>query len=318
MVVDVAVEFGEAENRVSEGLTTAEAASRLRRDGPNELPLPPRTPAWRRLAAQMVHFFALMLWVAGVLAFVAGMPQLGVAIFVVVVLNGVFAFVQEERAEHAAERLRDLLPRRVTVVRDGEPCGDRRPRSWSSATSCCSPPATGSRPICALDRVHALAIDTSLLTGESVPVIPTSATTAVRRHVRGRGRRPGAWSMATGANTRLAAIAEPDPASSAGADARCASSSTASSRIVAVDRRRRRVGFFGVVAAASARRRRTASCSPSASRSRSSPRACCRRSRCRWRWARSGWPRATRWSAAWSRSRRSARRRSSAPTRPAR
>ena len=42
------------------------------------------------------------------------------AIFFVVVLNGVFAFVQEERAEHAAERLRDLLPRRVTVVRDGQ------------------------------------------------------------------------------------------------------------------------------------------------------------------------------------------------------
>jgi hypothetical protein len=45
------------------------------------------------------------------------MPQLGVAIFGVVVLNGVFAFAQEERAEQAAERLRDLL-RRVTVVWD--------------------------------------------------------------------------------------------------------------------------------------------------------------------------------------------------------
>ena len=44
----------------------------------------------------MTHFFALMLWVAGVLAFIAGLPQLGVAIFVVVVVNGVFAFVQEQ------------------------------------------------------------------------------------------------------------------------------------------------------------------------------------------------------------------------------
>ena len=59
----------------------------------------------------MVHFFALLFWVAGALAFVAGLPQLGVAVFVVIVLNGVFAFVQEQRAEHAAERLRDLLPR---------------------------------------------------------------------------------------------------------------------------------------------------------------------------------------------------------------
>jgi magnesium-transporting ATPase (P-type) len=69
----------------------------------------------------MVHFFALMLWVAGVLAFVAGLPELGVAIFVVVVVNGLFAFAQEFRAERAAERLRDLLPRRATVVRDGRP-----------------------------------------------------------------------------------------------------------------------------------------------------------------------------------------------------
>jgi hypothetical protein len=45
----------------------------------------------------MGHFFALMLWVAGALAFIAGMPQLGAAIFVVVIVNGVFAFVQEPR-----------------------------------------------------------------------------------------------------------------------------------------------------------------------------------------------------------------------------
>lgn len=50
----------------------------------------------------------------------AGMPELGVAIFVVVIINGLFAFFQEYRAERAAERLRDLLPRRATVMRDGK------------------------------------------------------------------------------------------------------------------------------------------------------------------------------------------------------
>jgi magnesium-transporting ATPase (P-type) len=100
-----------------DGLTSAEAAERLAQDGPNELPAPARVPAWRQLVAEMFHFFALLFWVAGGLAFLAGMPQLGVAVFVVVVLNALFAFVQEARAEHAAERLRDLLPRRVTVVR---------------------------------------------------------------------------------------------------------------------------------------------------------------------------------------------------------
>ena len=46
------------------------------------------------------------------------MPQLGVAIFVVIIINGAFAFLQEYRAEKAAERLRDLLPRRATVIRN--------------------------------------------------------------------------------------------------------------------------------------------------------------------------------------------------------
>ena len=101
------------------GLTSAEAARRLAGEGPNALPVQRRMPAWRLLAAEMVHFFALLFWVAGGLALVAGMPQLGVAVFVVVVLNALFAFVQEQRAEHAAEKLRGLLPRQVTVVRDG-------------------------------------------------------------------------------------------------------------------------------------------------------------------------------------------------------
>jgi magnesium-transporting ATPase (P-type) len=73
------------------------------------------------LAGQVLHFFALMLWGAAVLAAIAGMPQLSVAIVVTVIVNGLFAFAQEHRAERAAERLRDLLPRQATAVRDGRP-----------------------------------------------------------------------------------------------------------------------------------------------------------------------------------------------------
>ena len=108
-------------SRDSSGLTSAEAALRLAADGPNRLPPRPPPRTWRKLVGQLTHFFALMLWVAGVLAFVAGLPQLGVAIFVVIVVNGAFAFVQEQRAERAAERLQDLLPGRGLVRRDGQP-----------------------------------------------------------------------------------------------------------------------------------------------------------------------------------------------------
>ena len=187
------------------GLTEREAAARLVRDGRNALPSPKPPPAWRQLVAQLTHFFALMLWVAGVLAFVAKLPQLGVAIFVVVVVNGVFAFVQESRAEHAAERLRDLLPRRVIVLRDGEPLEiDAAELVVDDLVIL----AAGDRVSADLRvlRSHTLRVDASLLTGESEPVAVDDdgqifAGTFV---VEGEGR---AVVEATGSNTRLATIA---------------------------------------------------------------------------------------------------------------
>ena len=101
------------------GLTSAQAAESLARVGPNVLPRAEQVPVWRRLTKQFVHFFALLLWVAAALAIVGGMPALGVAIVAVVLVNGVFAFVQENRAERAAAGLRDLLPVFATVLRDG-------------------------------------------------------------------------------------------------------------------------------------------------------------------------------------------------------
>lgn len=42
-----------------------------------------------QFAGELVHSFALMLWAAGLLAFVAGMEQLGLAIFAVVIVNAI-------------------------------------------------------------------------------------------------------------------------------------------------------------------------------------------------------------------------------------
>jgi magnesium-transporting ATPase (P-type) len=103
------------------GLTSEDVASLRTRFGPNTIP-PERTrPWWSRLASELTHFFALMLWAAAVLAFVAGTPQLGWAIAAVVLINGLFAFFQEARAERASSKLRELLPARVRVRRDGKP-----------------------------------------------------------------------------------------------------------------------------------------------------------------------------------------------------
>ena len=188
------------------GLTSAEAATRLAVEGPNALPVQRKTPAWRLLAAEMVHFFALLFWVAGGLAFLAGMPQLGIAVFVVIVLNGLFAFVQEQRAEHAAEKLRDLLPRQVTVVRDG---ATKQVPAEDLVTDDVVLLAEGDRVSAdlRLGRVHALAVDTSALTGESVADHPAPGDHAYAGCFIVEGEAQ-ATVVATGARTRLAGIAK--------------------------------------------------------------------------------------------------------------
>ncbi len=103
----------------AEGLSEREAARRLLAYGPNELRRG-RGRDWPRQALnQLIHPLALLLWVAAGLALVAGTPVLCVAIVAVILLNAVFAFVQERQAGRAVEALRRYLPQQATVVRDG-------------------------------------------------------------------------------------------------------------------------------------------------------------------------------------------------------
>ena len=114
-----------------DGLTAEEAAARLRDDGPNEIPVAHGPGAVRRFVDQVTHFFALLLWVAAVLAYIGGLPQLAIAIVVVVLVNAAFSFVQEERAERATAALRDLLPVESTVIRTGRTAAGRA--RWAAA-----------------------------------------------------------------------------------------------------------------------------------------------------------------------------------------
>ncbi|MHB1208956.1 MAG: cation-translocating P-type ATPase [Acidimicrobiales bacterium] len=104
------------------GLSHDDARARLERDGPNQIPEQGAVPIWRHFLRQLVQFFALMLWVAGGLSFIVDQPALGVTIFVVIFINATFSFAQEYRAERAAQKLRDLLPRRAIVIRGAERC----------------------------------------------------------------------------------------------------------------------------------------------------------------------------------------------------
>lgn len=110
----------------ADGLSVAEAARRLAEFGPNRVEEVGREPVLLRLAREFTHFLALVLWVAAALAFVAdqlqpgaGMNRLGAVIIGVIVLNGLFSFWQEYKAERALTALRKLLPLRAEVVRAG-------------------------------------------------------------------------------------------------------------------------------------------------------------------------------------------------------
>ena len=177
----------------------------MRRDGPNRLPLPARMPAWRRLVRQLVNFFAVMLWVAAVLAVVAGMAALGAAIVAVILLNAGFAFAQEQRAEHAAESLRRLLPRRCRVLRDGLVLDVDAEELVCDDVVLLDAGDRVSADLIVLEA-HAASVDTSALTGESESApIATGAvlfagTFLTLGEARGRV-------TAIGAATRMAGIA---------------------------------------------------------------------------------------------------------------
>jgi calcium-translocating P-type ATPase len=109
------------------GLTASEARRRLAEFGPNRVEEVGRESLLLRFAREFTHFFAIILWLGAALAFLAeyfdpgqGMARLGIAILGVILINGVFSFWQEYKAERAIDALRQLLPQQVRVLRDGE------------------------------------------------------------------------------------------------------------------------------------------------------------------------------------------------------
>ncbi|MEW5756278.1 MAG: cation-transporting P-type ATPase [Pseudomonadota bacterium] len=108
------------------GLSHAEAQRRLSEFGPNRVEQARREHLALRFLKEFTHFFALILWLAAGLAFAAewndpgkGMALLGGAIIGVILINGVFSFWQEYRAERTLAALRRLLPQNVKVLRAG-------------------------------------------------------------------------------------------------------------------------------------------------------------------------------------------------------
>jgi Ca2+-transporting ATPase len=155
------------------GLSEAEARARLARVGANRIEEVPG-PSWvRRLLGQFTHLFALLLWAGSALAFVAGQASFGIAIIAVIVLNGIFGFLQEHRAERAVAALKRLLPAVATVVRDGQ---QRRLPAEELVPGDLLVLEEGDRVSADARLIEAADVrsDESSLTGEAVPVHKTA------------------------------------------------------------------------------------------------------------------------------------------------
>ena len=200
------------------GLTTTEAARRLRQHGRNILREERPKFLAVKVAANFTHLMAILLWVGGLIGFLAQMPQLGIAIWTVNLINGLFSFWQEYKAEQAIAALRRLLPTYARVLRDGTeqriPADQLVPGDVLLLNE--------GDHISADGRVvadAALRVDQSTLTGESYPVRKIAAavtnSTSVRSELlnlvfagtsvtTGTGK---AIVFATGMNTEFGTIA---------------------------------------------------------------------------------------------------------------
>jgi Ca2+-transporting ATPase len=203
----------------ADGLSDVEASKRLTECGANELRRIGRTPVVALFLKNLVNLFAVLLWIGGTLAFVARMPELGIAIFAVILVNAVFSFWQEYKAERAVDALRQLIPSYARVIRGGRE--QRVPASLLVPGDLILIEA-GDRLSADARLIEAsnLRIDNSSLTGESKPVYKMSEPVPVWRRflwveipnvvfagtmvVAGRGK---AVVIATGMETEIGRIA---------------------------------------------------------------------------------------------------------------
>jgi H+-transporting ATPase len=195
---------GDGRPRLPDGLTSAEAAARLREVGPNAVAEPRPHPV-RAFLGKLWAPVPWMLEATVALQLLLGKVGEAAVIAALLLLNAVVGFVQEQRADRALALLVQRLSVEARVRRDG---------AWQRV------PATGLVPGDALhvrlgDLVPAdvtladgvLLLDQSTLTGESLPVEVGPGDTAPAGSVVRRGEATGEV-VATGARTRFGRTAE--------------------------------------------------------------------------------------------------------------
>jgi Ca2+-transporting ATPase len=206
-----------------QGLTAAEAAERLHRDGRNELPQERRRSPFRIVLEAVREPMLQLLLGAGFVYLLVGDPAEALILLAFAVINVALVAVQESRTERALAALKTLTSPSAFVIRDGV---RQRIPSAEIVVGDIVVLMEGDRvPADAgLLEVTDLEADESLLTGESAPVRKSAAGEAAIA-ADAPGARPGgddshnAWSgslivrgaglarvVATGARTEIGRI----------------------------------------------------------------------------------------------------------------
>lgn len=150
------------------GLSVREVEQRVDLYGRNILEESQPQPAWRRLLQYMIHPMALLLWLAGLAGILVGRLELGVIIWMVVLVNASFSYWRENRAVKAVAVLKELLPVYSRVIREGKemkvPASEIVPGDLLSLAEGDNVPADAR-----LVEAYGLRTNNSTLTGETLP-----------------------------------------------------------------------------------------------------------------------------------------------------
>mgnify|MGYP000197383658 CR=1 FL=1 len=155
------------------GLDTATAEERLQTEGSNEITGERGRGALSIFLAQFSSALIWVLLVAAALSFAIGHVVDAVLIGIILLLNGVFGFVQEYQAERSLEALRDMATPEIVVRRNG---AERTVDSTTLVPGDVVLVQQGDVVPADARLVEAtnLEVDEAALTGESVPVEKTT------------------------------------------------------------------------------------------------------------------------------------------------
>lgn len=160
------------------GLTSADAAARRERHGPNKLTETTADPWYVVLGRQIASPMVIFLLFAGIVTLIQQEWFEGAVIFLVVVLNSSIGYWQARKAEKDVAALAELSTPEATVVRDGAvtgiPATDLVPGDTVRLESGDMVPAD-----LRITASIGLRVDESMLTGE---VLPTAKRSGVSDH----------------------------------------------------------------------------------------------------------------------------------------